>query len=299
MNKQNTNTTIEQRRSIPMDLFPVYDKKLTNEWARNTYEWRYLFDDECKSLRARTDEDIVSWLIKAKEIREELQNIGISHGQKQVLYLANTIFNLKMCGTNSISPTKIMDVVSIYANRDFYVKYKDKNIQELYQITYGLTRNGGNNWILDAEAEWMNTRQIKYKSESGTQVIVNRTRGCIYQNISTKFANTNIRRFRKMLQRQHGEVMFVRDKLRNNNNVKNLKKIRCCAGYVYLGECQSVMRKHFVQENDCELQAKQWVKQCVNNGYSVSEIQEIVQEWTQNDDDDINDENSLENKLGK
>ena len=161
MNNNSTNDDIDERRSIPMDLFPVSDKKLTNDWARNTYGWCHLFDENCETLVPRDDDDIINWLRKAKEIRDELQNIGNRLGEKQILYLAKNIFQLKMSGTISVSPTKIMDVVSIYADHEYYNQYKDKNIQELYQLVYGLTRNGGNSWLINAETDWMQGRNIK------------------------------------------------------------------------------------------------------------------------------------------
>ena len=260
MNNYNTIYEIDERRSIPMDLFPVYDKKLNDQWARETYRWCYLFDDECTTVLPRNDDDVIKWLVKAKKIREELQALGNEMGEKQVLFLAKKNFNLKMIGTESVAPTKVMDVVSIYGDQDYYHSFKDKNVQELYQMIYGLTRNGGNNWILNAEAEWMHGRSIKYKAEPNKNETRNRTRGCIYQNIATNFGNTNIKRFRNMMQRQHGEIMFVRDKSTRSNNFVKIQKVRCCAGFVYLGKCKNFLPPRNETENILDIKRKNWVK---------------------------------------
>ena len=166
-------------------------------------------------------------------------------------------------------------------------------------MVYGLTRNGGNSWLLNVESDWMQGRNIRYKLVSTVATKPNRSRGCIYQNLSTNFGNTNIKRFKKMMKTQHGEIMFVRDKLSQKHDVIDVKQIRCCAGVVYLGKYNNYQKPENSMKNDYEIEARQWVKHCINNGITVDKIKNIVHEWAQPNNDKNNHYLSLENSLCK
>ena len=280
----NNEDIVDERRSIPMDLFPIVDTRLDERWARSTFGYYHLFDESCDTLVPENQAAIIKWLNKAKEIRSELRQMGNDYGERQVLYLAQTIFDLKMLGSEHIYPTKVMDIVAIYGDSYYYNRYKERNIQQLYQLMYGLTKNGGNSWLLRAEAEWMQDMGIRYKQRTSClKQTGGRSRGCIYQHLSNCFSNTNIKRFRMMMIRQHKEILYVREKEGKRNDIVEVTKIRCSSGYAYLGTLKGNEETERETEmeifNQLEEEGKTWVRRCLDIGLEVERILEMVALW--------------------
>ena len=84
--------TINQKRilhDIPLYLFPVYEHDITKEVCRQTYKFRYLFNDSVKSkLFLEESNDLSEWKIEIKEILNELKSLGKSAAENEILRIA-------------------------------------------------------------------------------------------------------------------------------------------------------------------------------------------------------------------
>ena len=279
----NQQTSTESERTIPMDLFPTRDKHLDEIWAKKTFKFCHLFCESINHTSYDLNKDHISiWLKTAAEILKKLKLYGIVEGEKHVVDICKSEFKLRMrYGTIDIDPASISDILTIYSDKWYYKENRDKILQQIYVLTYGLLRNGSNHWALSSEKKFMKEYNIVYKTETIDENNKWRSRGCLYQILVSRFSNTNTRRFKIMMKRQHGESLCVRGKKDNSNNALKKETIKCSTGHAnVIRETNYNDLSGNIANNSSTIQeGKSWVEQCLAEGYTEPYINGKIREW--------------------
>ena len=270
-------------RTIPMDLFPHRVEHINEEWAKQTFKYFHLFDDNINYTSFDNDsDDILKWLETANKIVNDLKSFGVMMGEQQVVTMAQTRFGLKMIGTANIDPTSVNDVLSIYENKWFYIKNREEVLKQVYSMTYGLGRNGTNGWALAAERHFMKKINVAYGKDMVTKKAKKRHIGCFYQYIMSRFSKSNTQRFQKLFETNYQEFIMARKK-------KSLLNKGYTFEWLNLGDYGAwlVRKKDFVETSVNNQTTKTlieqgecWAKECVRQGYSVDFLKDKIELWT-------------------
>ena len=108
------------------NLFPMTEKQLTLQWAKDTYSSFYLFDNHVVSSCYSSDDELHQWIIKAKYLLKDIKTQGSQAGQKEVLRIACEVYNLYLpYKTASFvsapqKPLNSQEVVAIISDPEWY-----------------------------------------------------------------------------------------------------------------------------------------------------------------------------------
>ena len=105
---------------VPMDLIPVNTKKMNILWATQTYKYANCFDiNKFPNQYYNHDEELINWISYAKEIQEELREIGKIAAQNEITRLFNEDFSYLMPEMTNVHKT-FDDVMSLIETKDWY-----------------------------------------------------------------------------------------------------------------------------------------------------------------------------------
>ena len=121
---------------IPLDVFPVYEHQITEKVCRNTYEFRYLFNDSVKSkLYLEEANHLNEWKMEIKGIMDELKSLGKSGAENEVLRIAKDRITHNKSGTENQFRTHDQ-VFDLFKDKEWYESNLDfnRNLLHLFQI---------------------------------------------------------------------------------------------------------------------------------------------------------------------
>ena len=213
----NNNSSKFLIRAVPLDLLPKNEKHLTEGWLHKTIKYKHLFDinvideDDVHG----NDIDIEEWKKICLKLMKNIKQRGISAGRKHLVNLASYTFGLRLTDSDTnklVRPTCISDVFSIVTNKDWYLKNKKRSRNIIYQLVYGITRSGLNNWVEEEEQRILNELRIQYKTD-GKVVRKSILKGFVHKLLISVFSNTTIKYFQNGMERSFGEFISVRKKI--------------------------------------------------------------------------------------
>ena len=275
-------------RTVPLKLFPLNEMSYTTQWARGTYCYRYLFDDETTSESYKTDSDVEDWRLQALQILKEIKNIGIAHGRNEIVKLARGHYGMTMPNACDCKPTNIDDVMSIIENNEWYNNDKTFKQNIIYHLVYGLTRSGMNGWLLEQEQKWLRSHCIQYDQDEGG-ICKTKLRGFVYSIMNSKFSNSTIKLFRNAMQRRYGEFISVR-KVPLNPTANLIYTPRSfVGGSGYVVSCINTKKQlASISSSTVERMGINWIETCVAEEMSLLDVHEMV-DYLFNQKHDTND----------
>ena len=204
------------QRCVKSNLFPMTEKQLTLEWAKDTYSSFHLFDNRVVSSSYSSEDELHQWISKGKSILKDIKTQGSQAGRKEVLRIACEVYNMYLPQKSSSflsapqKPLNIQEVVAIISDPDWYFEDTSSKQNIVHHLVYGLTRKTNNLWLIDAERKWLNSHQIEYSYPQNTRIT--ETRGFVYKLMNSTFSNTTIKMFKRAMVSKLGEYISIRDK---------------------------------------------------------------------------------------
>ena len=292
MNEVNLNDISEKNshsfQTVPTNLFPLNEKDVNRNWAEKTYNKSYLFSDSITSTVWHTEGDLLQWINIAKLLIKDIKWNGVKAGRDRILQLAVHKYNLTLPQNNknmsceTLRPVNINDVVEIVSNPIWYNDKKKEKQGIIHELVYGITRKIHNFWLIEAEKNWMQQYNIKYKTPNCQRIT--ETRGFVYKLMNSIFSNTTIKMFKRAMISRLGEFISVRDNAKllnkNNNDINNDYSIvshEFPTGKGYVVKKLDFISKDentFNTANQINMQA--WIKNCVQRGVSMEDVIDCI-----------------------
>ena len=64
-------------KEVPVNLLPIDNKKIDENWASSTYKYAHCFSSEFQSEIYRDTEDLQKWISVATALQLELRALGL------------------------------------------------------------------------------------------------------------------------------------------------------------------------------------------------------------------------------
>ena len=290
----NNNTmSNEIKRLVSFDLFPMHEKHLTLKWAKDTYAYYHLFNDDIRTTGYSNDEELLNWISFTKFLIKNIKIKGTEAGRTEIVRLACHQYNLFLPNRESDfhtpfqKPLNVREVVSVITDPVWYNDNKTYKQDIIHHLAYGITRKGNNLWLLEAEKDWMASFGISYDFNACKRIT--ETRGFVYKLMNSTFSNSTIKMFKRAMLLKLGEYISVRDnegiiKKIDSGTIKNLtykhKSFKNGKGLVIT---KSNFHSHN-QNTEIEQLVKhvnEWVKVSMTNGVKLEEIVLNIQKMYQ------------------
>ena len=229
-----------------MDLFPVYEHEITKEVCRQTYKFRYLFNDSVKSkLFLEESNDLSEWKIEIKEILNELKSLGKSAAENEILRIAKDRIVLTKHG--NVNQLQTHDqVFDLFKDQQWYESNLDYNRNLLHLFQIGIFRSGEDMWAINIEKQWLNEKSICYDlSNKG-----GRRKGWILKCILSRASDTVTERLQNISKHYLKEYILARKRKNTELNENHtIKKITFNGRHdAYLVQIQSKQIEDTLQE---------------------------------------------------
>jgi len=276
----NNNSSNHNSRLVPIDMLPVNEKHLYDDRLKKTIEYKHLFEKNIEGNDEESIDELTQWKLICLDLMKKIKQRGITVGRKTLVCLACDTFGLRMTDSDSnklVKPTCISDVFSIITNKEWYESNKKRSRNIIYQLIYGITRSGLNNWVDEEERNILNELKIQYNTEGE---IVRKTilKGFIHKLLISVFSNTTIKYFQKGMERSFGEFISVRKKKSTSRKFQyDYKEHKFAGGHGYIVQSKSLQRDIsdlFVQ--DMYSAGRQWVMQCKQKKLTIDSIIQMV-----------------------
>ena len=156
------------QRFIKQDLFPINEKEITEEWAKETYNHCHLFCKEVTGTVWDSYEDLKHWMSTAIKLMKDIKFQGVKAGKDRIVHLAIHKYNLTIPSKGkgllekSMSPVNLEDVVEIISDPEWYNENTFEKQDIIHDLIYGITRKGNNFWLITAEKIWMEKYNVFY-----------------------------------------------------------------------------------------------------------------------------------------
>ena len=227
--KSETSSVINVRY-VPMDLIPVNTVKINLVWAKKTYKYSNYFDintfpNECYN----NEHELLQWIKYAKLMQEELREIGKKAAIKEVIRVFDQDCGFFMPNTQQTAKS-FNDIISIIEDKNWYYTRINRNRHAIHKISYGIYHSYYNKWMKDEANEWLRKRKIclsnvdiegklilSFKEKNPTS---RNGKGFVYSNLIMRATNTLVDRIQHAMRKVYGEYIVVRNKNKNNNNVR-------------------------------------------------------------------------------
>ena len=275
------NTAIDVDRFIPFNLFPPREINYTTRWAETNFKYCHLFLESINYEQIKGNGDVELWKKRGLEIRNELSKYGSEIGKQYLLEIATKRFNLKFSEHDTVTPTSVDDIVSIFGNKMFYMSAIEVRREQLYSLMYGVFRNGDNMWLMKGEQTKLDEYRVKYEAITKRNSTEEAQRkGCFYRAMKINFSQQIIRKFQIMMDKQHGEYITSRKKdIKLKEDKRVISKLHLSRASVWL-----VKTRHDVEEDtDADIgvmkEGENWIKRCKKFGYDATEILQNVKYW--------------------
>ena len=274
---------------VPDNLFPLNEKEINIEWAKQTYNKSHLFSDHITGTAWRTETDLLEWMSIAKSLVKDIKWNGVKAGRDRIVYLAVHKYNLKLpqdsmdFSIDVLSPVNVNDVVEIVTNPKWYNERKQEKQAIIHELVYGITRKVHNFWLIEAEKKWMSRYNITYQNSDCQRIT--ETRGFVYKLMNSTFSNTTIKLFKRAMISRLGEYIAVRDNARKSKKMTN--NINDCSrmiqqdfptGKGYIVQTNSIVdcSDNVSSEKVSVDHLQGWIKICINSGTSLNEVIDTV-----------------------
>ena len=209
-------------RCVPMDLIPVNTNKMNIVWATQTYKYANCFDiNKFPNQYYNHDDELINWISYAKEIQEELREIGKIAAQNEITRLFNEDFSYLMPEMTNV-PKTFDDVMSLIETKDWYYSRLDRNRHAIHKISYGIYHHYNNKWMKDVASEWLRVKKISLQNEdiNGRKIVINDKagtvsrsgKGFVYSNLIMRASNSIVDRIQTIMKLSYGEYITVRNK---------------------------------------------------------------------------------------
>ena len=190
--------TVQELTPVPPNLIPTDSKSINYDWAKNTFRYAYLFIRNFSSKDWGENETIQVWIDKALELQTELRELDVAKANEKIISIFRE-YNICMPGTTQ-RPTNIDDIIITINDKVWYSTQQDSKQALIHMISYGIFRQGYNNWAIKASKEWL----LKYKiliNEKELDVRSSKTRrqkkGFVYTNLVQRVSSSISDRIQK------------------------------------------------------------------------------------------------------
>ena len=264
-------------RTVPLKLFPVNELQYTIEWAKNTYNYRVLFDSTVNAQNYKNDNELQDWRIQGLQIMKEIKKIGIAYGRQEIVNLARSHYGMTMSQCGNAKPSNLDDVMAIIEDEKWYNENKVYKQNIIYHMMYGLTRSGMNGWLLQQEHKWMQDHNIQYSQEE-TGIRKTKLRGFVYSIMNSQFSNSTIKLFHTVMQQKYHEFITVRKPMEPISPSLTYTARNFLGGNGYIVTC--LTKNDFLNITNTpniKTMGETWVQQCrTKYNMTVHEIHTLV-----------------------
>lgn len=280
------NTIGYMERTVSFDLFPLHERYLTKEWAKQTYRYFYLFDGTILTTTYKNGNDLGRWIKQSRSIMREIKIMGTQAGRDEVVQLAANTYNLTLPDKNKHShfpsqkPINVHEVIAIISNPDWYFDDKKTKQNIIHHLVYGLTRKNNNLWLQFAEKNWLKKYNISYDYSRCNRVT--ETRGFVYKLMNSTFSNTIIKMFKRAMETNLGEYISVRDNEGIVNKIQSgvitnlsFERVQFTNGKgIIFSKINNSAEHH--SSMDGTFNPANWVLDCKKKGMSIDQICNLV-----------------------
>ena len=210
-----------ESRSVPLELFPINESKIDDEWAMDTIQYRNVFSNTGQ-IAIATEDNLKEWQVEAKKICEELKVLGTLKAEERIVHLCHHTYGLRLPENKEI--TNMYQVIEFMSSRQYFTSNYNSFLDLLHMFQYGIFRMQFNGWAQDASNEWMLANNIKYSSIIDIKGLrKKRGKGFVYKLLVSRASNTICVRLQKLTERLFGEYIVVRD--RKSKKIANSGRI--------------------------------------------------------------------------
>ena len=213
---------------VRKNLLKVNETGYTDKWCKDTYSYFHMFDRSITfavpGKGNQGSSDLSRWKDKAIALTYDIKNRGIVAGREEMVRIINEEYNLTIPGrTNFDNKYKDADdIFCIIGNKDWYYKDKDYSRNVVYHLLYLISRPGYNSWLINAEKEWMEERNIMYDTSKLDCSHKSNVKGFVYKIMNSIFSNTSQKTFCKKLLYCYQEFITVRNRKKFDESNKFL-----------------------------------------------------------------------------
>ena len=220
---------------VPSDLIPPNTRKLTIQWGQEIFKYEHIFLDSINSNAYENMEEVHHWLAKAREIQEELKNLGYNESVKHICELLRQK-GQRLPNSNSFA-TNLYDVFQLFGNLEWYKGNVNESRTIIFKCCWGIFRSRHNRWIRVHVDNWLDSNRLKvFEPQSGSR----RTgKNFVYSNFCKKISNTLSDNIIRTMTVTYGEYLCTRKKLPDTSLYEELHGMggKC---YLVLANSESI-----------------------------------------------------------
>ena len=288
--------TDESTRYVPNNLIPIDFKKMDDTWQQYTYKYAHMFDNSKFTGTTWTDTtDLGNWKRLAKSITEELRQKGKDAFEKHIIdYFSYHKYTMK--ANDATKPTNIDDIISIISDREWYLNNKKKKQQIIYMITYGMFRQGHNQWAYDISSNWLKGKNMKLKhmdldgSPINSEKQRETSKGFVYSNICYRASNIISYKISTAMKAHHKEFICARKKSAEKPNFTyQTQRFGDYDGYIVTihDPSNNITDEETTPETNAYITSvKTQIERALQNGVTYTEVQSCLDEFSPNQNKD-------------
>ena len=274
----NASESVSLRR-IPRKLILVAEAKMDDKWAKSTFKYCHMFNPNVTSEAFTPGStELDDWKILCKQMMRDIKNQGVLAGEKEIVRMANKMFNLHMPNDSNSQPRNVSDVAVIIGNQKWYQDDTPRKQDIIYSMIYGLTRTGMDSWILNEEHDWLQNHNVAYK-EGREFNNKRKLRGFVYSLLISLFSNTIITHFQRVMTINHKEYITVRYRksLKEDRGLFTERKFLYGKGYVV--RCEAQAQAAISKIEQLKILGGKWVEKCMKKNIRHIDIHNMVDHW--------------------
>ena len=204
---------------VPVNLLPIDNKKIDEDWASLTYKYAHCFSSKFRSTTYEDTDDLQNWIAVAESIQLELRELGVHKAHEKILDVFRDYGVYLPSSTNERQhPVNFDDVINIISDKEWYNERQVAKQALIHNIQYGIFRRGFNLWAVNAANSWIKEKRIKLVGS--TDNIKRRGKGFVYSNLVLRASNSISDRIQKCMLSCYGEYIAVRKKHEKHDYTK-------------------------------------------------------------------------------
>ena len=268
---------------IPFDLFPRRKALINTKWAKETFKYYSMFDQDVMMIDNPSIDQVNKWIFFAKLLFDYVRGKAHERIMKEIVLVANR-YQLQ-----TIKKTKIIsfeDVLRLYQDKEWYYSKLQNNRDYLYIFQYGLLRSGTDMWVDEVVQEFVfkkyNVVYEKLESKG-------KKKGCFHKLVLNSAGDFIASRLQRVCTKYLGEYVCSRcpqTNIQNTNNrdttATNKNKIQHAVPHVFLNYHKGYIVKTGEETlpADClNSMTKQLVQYSKMSSISLSSLKEKIDNY--------------------
>lgn len=202
---------------VPFDLIPVNMSYITLEWARRTFKYAYIFVKQIVKTGFENEQQLTSWMDKAKNIREELRDYGRNETVKYICRGMKERGHMLPNSTNY--PTNLHDLFEIFGDVNWYKGNETIAREIIYKFCWGIFKQGNDGWIHERVRFWLDKHHLKiiYDTRHWDRYS---GKNFVYTNFCKKICSMLSDNIIRTMKKSYGEYLCTRKKLEESGYIE-------------------------------------------------------------------------------